>query len=140
MLEFNATFIVAIISFAVFIVIMNAIFYRPILEIIKKRDDYINSNYFDTEKNESETKYQKTNYSNSLTETQQKCIKDYINAKEQTHNFALENLKKARIEAKEEITSNKQSLIAQENQLMKTLEENSIDDIAMSITSKIMGK
>ena len=77
MLEFNATFIVAIISFAVFIVIMNAIFYRPILEIIKKRDDYINSNYFDTEKNESETKYQKTNYSNSLTETQQKCIKDY---------------------------------------------------------------
>ena len=52
MLEFNATFIVAIISFAVFIVIMNAIFYRPILEIIKKRDDYINSNYFDTEKNE----------------------------------------------------------------------------------------
>lgn len=140
MLEFNATFIVAIISFAVFIVIMNAIFYRPILEIIKKRDDYINSNYFDTEKNESETKYQKTNYSNSLTETQQKCIKDYINAKEQTHNFALENLKKARIEAKEEITSNKQSLIAQENQLMKTLEENSIDDIATSITSKIMGK
>ncbi len=140
MLEFNATFIVAIISFAVFIVIMNAIFYRPILEIIKKRDDYINSNYFDTEKNESETKYQKTNYSNSLTETQQKCIKDYINAKEQTHNFALENLKKARIEAKEKITSNKQSLIAQENQLMKTLEENSIDDIAMSITSKIMGK
>lgn len=140
MLEFNATFIVAIISFAVFIVIMNAIFYRPILEIIKKRDDYINSNYFDTEKNESETKYQKTNYSNSLTETQQKCIKDYINAKEQTHNFALENLKKARIEAKAEITSNKQSLIAQENQLMKTLEENSIDDIAMSITSKIMGK
>lgn len=140
MLEFNATFIVAIISFAVFIVIMNAIFYRPILEIIKKRDDYINSNYFDTEKNESKTKYQKTNYSNSLTETQQKCIKDYINAKEQTHNFALENLKKARIEAKAEITSNKQSLIAQEKQLMNTLEENSIDDIAMSITSKIMGK
>ena len=47
MFEFNATLIVAMISFVVFMFIMNAIFYRPILNIIKKRDDYINSNYED---------------------------------------------------------------------------------------------
>ena len=45
MIEFNATFLVAMLSFVVFIMIMNAIFYRPILNIMRKRDEYINSNY-----------------------------------------------------------------------------------------------
>ena len=47
MIEFNATLIVAILSFVVFMVIMNAIFYRPILNIIRKREDYIDTNYKD---------------------------------------------------------------------------------------------
>jgi predicted PurR-regulated permease PerM len=44
MIEFNATFLVAMFSFVLFILIMNAIFYRPILNIIRKREDYIASN------------------------------------------------------------------------------------------------
>ena len=47
MLEFNATFIVAMLSFIVFITIMNAIFYKPILSVIEKRKDFIDSNYID---------------------------------------------------------------------------------------------
>ena len=48
MIEFNATFLIAMLSFVVFILIMNAIFYQPILNIIRKRDDYIDSNYADS--------------------------------------------------------------------------------------------
>ena len=48
MIEFNATFLIAMLSFVVFILIMNAIFYQPVLNIIRKRDDYINSNYADS--------------------------------------------------------------------------------------------
>ena len=45
MFEFNATLIVAMFSFVVFMFIMNAIFYRPILNIIRKRENYVNDNY-----------------------------------------------------------------------------------------------
>ena len=45
MVEFNATFLIAMLSFVVFIMIMNAIFYNPILDIMRKREEYINSNY-----------------------------------------------------------------------------------------------
>ena len=38
MMEFNATFLIAMLSFVVFIMIMNAIFYNPILSIIRKRE------------------------------------------------------------------------------------------------------
>ena len=50
MLEFNATFIAAMFSFVVFIFVMNAIFYEPVLSVLKKRDDYIAGEYADAEK------------------------------------------------------------------------------------------
>ena len=48
MFEFNATFLVAMISFVVFIIIMNAILYKPILSIIEERQAYIDKNNNDT--------------------------------------------------------------------------------------------
>ena len=47
MLEFNATFLVSMISFIVFIIIMNAIFYKPILGVIEEREKFINDHYND---------------------------------------------------------------------------------------------
>ena len=43
MLEFNATFIVAMISFIVFMLIMNAILYKPLAHIQQNRTDLIDS-------------------------------------------------------------------------------------------------
>lgn len=139
MLEFNATFIVALISFIVFIIIMNAIFYCPILNIVKKRDDYLNSNYLEAEKKETETDYQKNNYANSLTKMQQKCMQDFIEAKKNAYDTALQEINTARINAKKQIDDEKFALHSQESQLKKDLELNSVDDIALSIQSKVIG-
>lgn len=50
-MEFNATFIVAFISFIVFMIIMNRILYRPILNIVTEREDYVNANLDEANKN-----------------------------------------------------------------------------------------
>ena len=42
---FNATFIVSLISFILFVFIMNKILYEPIYEIIEKRKKFIDENY-----------------------------------------------------------------------------------------------
>ena len=44
MLEFDATAIVIAISFIVFMLIMNAIFYKPLLKLQDEREDYIENN------------------------------------------------------------------------------------------------
>ncbi len=45
MLEFNATFFIAMVSFVVFMVIMNAILYNPLERIVKERQDLIDKNH-----------------------------------------------------------------------------------------------
>ena len=43
-MEFNATFLVAAVSFIAFTLIMEAIFYRPVSNIIAKRKAYFDDN------------------------------------------------------------------------------------------------
>ena len=50
-MEFNATFLIAAISFIVFVIIMNFIFYKPIEEIVKKRENFIDENLDESKKN-----------------------------------------------------------------------------------------
>ena len=43
-MEINATILVSAISFIVFIFIMNKILYKPVLEIMEKRQNYNDAN------------------------------------------------------------------------------------------------
>lgn len=49
MLEFNATLSVCIISFVIFLLMINAILYEPLSQVVQHRMRYINSNYKDAE-------------------------------------------------------------------------------------------
>ena len=44
-MDFNGTFFVSIISFIVFVFVMNKLLYEPIHKIVKERNDFINGNY-----------------------------------------------------------------------------------------------
>ena len=49
MLEFNTTLIVCIVSFVIFLLMLNAILYEPLADVVHRRLRYINSNYKDAE-------------------------------------------------------------------------------------------
>ena len=44
-MDFNGTFFVSIISFLVFVFVMNKLLYAPIHKIVSERNDFINGNY-----------------------------------------------------------------------------------------------
>ena len=50
-MEFNATFIVAFVSFIIFTFVMNSILYKPICDIVTKRKKMVDSNYDEANKN-----------------------------------------------------------------------------------------
>ncbi len=54
-MEFNATFIVAFVSFIVFVFVMNKILYKPINDIVVKRQNLIDENYELAKKNQEKT-------------------------------------------------------------------------------------
>ena len=54
-MEFNGTFIVTIITFIIFIVVMNKILYAPILRIMEERKNFIEDNYNEAQHNTSQS-------------------------------------------------------------------------------------
>ena len=110
MIEFNATFLVAMLSFVVFIMIMNAIFYRPILNIMRKRDEYINSNYNEANSNFEEAQKLDAQRNEKIQQTQNQCRTDIKNIVEEAQNIASKNAQDARAKVKDEIQSRKDSL------------------------------
>lgn len=139
MIEFNATFIVAMLSFVVFIMIMNTIFYRPVLNMMRKRKDYIDSNYNDAKDFKQKADELSTQHTQAIKETQTKCRHDIQDAVESAQNVANEKTHSAREKAKSEIQSQKEVLTSKEQELKNAVKSDVIKDLASSVSSKILG-
>ena len=48
-MEFNATFLISAISFIIFTLIMNKIFYSPLERVINEREKFINDTKLETQ-------------------------------------------------------------------------------------------
>lgn len=140
MIEFNATFLVAMLSFVVFIMIMNAIFYRPILNIMRKRDEYINSNYDEAKKLSEQAEKLDIKKTETIQQTQNECRTEIKNVVENAQGLASKNVQDARTEVKNEIQLKKDSLVRESEALEGVLKSSVVTDLASSITSKFMSK
>lgn len=139
MVEFNATFLTALLSFALFIIIMNAIFYKPVLSIIRKRENYINSNYDKAQDFAQKTRENENIRCEKIEQTQRKCRKEIQNIVNLAHEEANKKTQEAREKSKAEILSGKDKLTRQEKELEETVNNTVVNDLASSITSKISG-
>lgn len=140
MIEFNATFLVAMLSFVVFIMIMNAIFYRPILNIMRKRDEYINSNYDEAKKLSEQAEKLDIKKAETIQQTQNECRTEIKNVVENAQGLASKNVQDARTEVKNEIQLKKDFLVRESEALEGVLKSSVVTDLASSITSKFMSK
>ena len=61
-MEFNATFLATIISFVLFVILMNKILYAPILSIMEERKAFIDGNYKSAKENDEKVAELKAKY------------------------------------------------------------------------------
>ncbi|MBO6086982.1 ATP synthase F0 subunit B [bacterium] len=135
MLQFNATFIVAIISFVVFIMIMNTIFYKPVLNVIEERENFIRGNY-------DEANATKEKADNLLQDKETRLNETYKNAKQ----ILTDNKIQANLSAQEMIANAKSSSDAKINSEKERIEteKNSTDinaaadELSQAIVDKIL--
>jgi len=138
MLEFNATFFVAMFSFIIFMMIMNSILYKPLTKIEEQREELISKNYADAkltnEKNEDLKKQHESSLEKSRTlarENFNKKISVYKTKKE----TIIENAKNL---AKKDLAISNAELEGDEREA-KLLLRAKILELANAAASKVLG-
>lgn len=139
MFEFNATFLIAMISFILFIIIMNKILYRPILSIISERQDYIDKNNSAAMNSKNMTKDILDDKEKRLNEAAVESKKLISNRVMTENNNAAKLTEEAKKQSLSDINSAKEELQNEANEAREVLKGN-IRDLAENISSKILGE
>ena len=140
MIEFNATFLVDMLSFVVFILIMNAIFYNPILGIIRKREDYISSNYEDSKRFEEDAKEFRDTHTAKMEQVQDRCRHEFKTSVNSAQIVANDKIKAVKEKTKQIIQSKKEQLLNEENKLQNAVNQTVVKELASTIASKLLGQ
>lgn len=137
-MEFDATFLIALLSFIVFIFIMNKIFYAPVLKIMQERQSFVEQNYDSAKTTKNEIK-NKSEYINSELEK----------SRNEARNMIAENSQNLKIQKSKKISEYKENLYNSITEQKDTLRNSAISakeilkdnvvDLAKEISQKILG-
>jgi len=139
MFEFNGTLIVAMISFVVFMFVMNAIFYRPILGIIRKRDDLVNQNYEQAKELADNAQKINAEYQIKLTDAKTENRTNMALEIENAQKKSFDVIQQAKDEAKMQIQNNKDIIEKEKENLYGEINSELIKDLSSQIVKKVVG-
>lgn len=137
-MEFDATFLIAVISFIVFVFIMNRIFYSPMLKIMQERQNFVEENYNIAKDVNLETKKQTEFRENELEKSRNEARQKVSEASQQFKKERSCIISKYKEELYENIAQEKENLKNSAINAKEVLKEN-IVDIAKNISLKILG-
>lgn len=138
-MEFNATFIVSAISFILFTIIMNAIFYKPLDKIVTERHRVIDEHYEEAKAKKERAQAILTDKERKLENTKhdaKRIIADKANeVKAQKSSMTAE----AQQSAAKTIDGAKEKLHKSKDEAQEVLSD-SVVSLAQDISSKILGE
>lgn len=137
-MEFNATFLVSIITFIVFVFLMNKVLYAPILNIMEERKKFIDDNYNSAKENDEKT--------NELILEKEEKLLDAKNKAKSKYNEIIENYKEqkndivvsAKQKTDEDLAHSNFELENISNDAKQSLKA-SMTDLANDIVEKVIG-
>ncbi len=134
-MEFNATFLVSAISFILFTIIMNKIFYKPLESVMNEREKFINDNIYDaklsSDKADAITKDRDEKLNKSQVDAKSLVARKINDANENSRNLTDQ----AKQKSKEDIKSAKDVLIKEAETTERNLK---IEELADVIYSKVL--
>src|SRR5574344_1442482 len=136
---FNATFIVAGISFVIFTFIMNAIFYGPIERIVDERQKFINDTNEEAKLNREKSEAILKDRDEKIGSSKQNAKKLIAENSEISQKEKAESAKSAQAKAANEIGAAKESLDRETGDARNILTDNVIG-LAQNISSKLLGQ
>ena len=137
-MEFNGTFLATIITFIMFVFVMNKILYAPILGIMEERESFINGNYKTANENNTKSEALKEEKNKKLDSAKNKAREKYIETIE-TYKYKKANiLSEAQADSKENINNANAELENISNDVKNGLKGH-INELANDIVEKVIG-
>lgn len=138
-MEFDATFLVAVISFILFVFVMNKIFYAPILNIMQERQKLVEDNFTSAKHTNEETdkkvKYRDDELEKSRDEARNKIAQESQRLKQERSKVISEY----KDELFGNISKEKENLRNSALAAKETLKDNVVD-IAKDISQRLLGE
>ncbi len=131
--------ILIIVSFVFLLIVFTKMFWNPILENIKKREEGIKGDISDAKKSNDDAKDLKVSYEKMLDESRKEVSKSLAEAREIAEKNKNEILEKAKAEAKD-ILDKARLQITSEYEKAKQELKNEVVEIALLVTEKSIGK
>ena len=137
-MEFNGTFLATIVTFIVFVFVMNRILYRPILGIMEDRKNFIDSNYKKAEENDTKAKEISEEKDAKLDEARDDARGKYIEAVDDYKSQKADIITAAQNENAEELERSRAELQNVSDEVKNGL-KGSMNDLANDIVEKVIG-
>ncbi len=137
-MEFNGTFLATIISFILFVILMNKLLYKPIRRIVNERTDYINNNYLFADKNNKEAEELVTERDEKITEAKDGARLKYNEIVEGYKLQKNEVIQTTRAETDESLKQEYDKLNNVSNEAKESLKWK-MNELASDIAEKILG-
>ncbi len=138
-MEFNGTFLIAAISFIIFTLLMNKILYKPINDIIEKRDRLFDNNKAEVNNhNENENKCIKQ-HNEQLQKANQNANEIILDGKDKLKTQKNEEIKNKKNEISDKFINVKNDLVNQKSDIYKNVRED-VKSLSNYIAAKILGE
>lgn len=137
-MEFNGTFLATIITFTVFVFIMNKILYAPILGIMEERKNVIDSNYKDANENNEKCKILSEEREQELNTAKNDARVKYLRTVDEFKQEHQEKIESAQEAEKQEIVRLDEELAHLSDEVKNGL-KGSMANLATDIVEKVIG-
>ena len=137
-MEFNATFIASAISFIVFTIIMNAIFYKPLDKTVSERQNFIDETLKEAKEHNEKSEAIIKDKEKKIEKTKHDARKLIVDKTGEVKAKKSDLASSAQQKAVETINEAKGELMLSKDEAQKVLDEHA-QRLAQSISAKILG-
>lgn len=138
-MEFNATFIVSMISFIVFMLIMNGIFYKPLQKIVEERQKFVDETNAEAKSHNEKADAILKDKAKKLEKTKQEAKKIIAEKSEEVKLKKSEMTSDAQKKSADKVDLAKDELQKSKDDAQTVLSEE-VKNLAQVISEKILGK
>ncbi len=137
-MEFNGTFLATIVTFIVFVILMNKVLYAPILGIMEERKKFIDENYKAAKENDEKALELANQNDKKIAEAKDAAREKYNGTLDEFKEKRAEIIAEAKSDAKDELEKSKVFLENVSNEAKLALRA-SMTNLANDIVEKVIG-
>ena len=138
-MEINATLIISAVSFIIFMIIMDAILYKPIMKIASDRDNFINGNINEANEASQKAKFILDNKSAKISDSHREARSSVVLGVEQAKINKSNLIQEASNSSKEKVKEGKTLILSDKDEAVSVL-KNDAATLSKEISEKLLGQ